>query len=174
MANVTDVNGGKVHLVIDRESQSIIAQELIENTTSDESQIKPLFDSIDAEINPISADGAYDSSNVYKAVEEKSSNAVVSIPPAKTAVITDTTAAARKHNIEFIDEYGRQRWQDYSDYNYRSLVETAMFRYKKLICDRMFSRTLSVQKIESRFACHVLNKMASLGTPASVKIKSAA
>ena len=164
----------KLHLVIDRDSQEIIAQELTDNITSDESQFKPLVDEIDGDIDSVSADGGYDSCNVYQAIEDRAPNAVVAIPPNARAATSTESTAARKHNIAFINEYGGQRWQDYSDYNYRALVETVMHRYKKIIGNTMFSRKFGMQKIEARTACHVLNKMASLGMPASVKIKNAA
>lgn len=164
----------KLHLVIDRDSQEIIAQELTDNAVSDESQFKPLMDNVGGDITSISADGGYDSCNVYQAIEGRASGAIVAIPPNANAVLSAKSRAARKHNLEFINENGRQRWQDYSDYNYRALVETVMFRYKQLIGDKMFSRDFLMQKVESRTACHVLNKMASLGMPASVKFKVAA
>ena len=64
-------------------------------------------------------------------------------------------------------------WQDYSDYNYRALVETAMFRYKTIVWDKMYSRDFPAQKVESKIGCIVLNKMTDLGMPISQKIKSA-
>ena len=66
------------------------------------------------------------------------------------------------------------RWQDYVDYNYRALAETAMFRYKEIISEKLFSRKMSAQKIEARIACVVLNKITGLGMPKSVKVKVAA
>jgi hypothetical protein len=63
----------------------------------------------------------------------------------------------------FAEKYGKYRWQDYSDYNYRSLVETTMFRYKKIIGESLCIRNFSAKKIESKIACHVCNKMTALG-----------
>ena len=50
----------------------------------------------------------------------------------------------------FLEKYGKYRWQDYSDYKYRALVETAMFRYKAIMGDTMYSRALLAQKVESK------------------------
>ncbi len=72
----------------------------------------------------------------------------------------------------FVEKYGKYSWQDYSDYNYRALVETAMFRYKTIIGNNMFSRDLSAQKVESKIGCLVLNKMAELGMPIPIKLKA--
>ena len=82
----------------------------------------------------------------------------------------------RLENITFClhEEYGKYRWQDYSDYVYRALIETAIFRYKTIIGETMYSRDPSTQKVESRIGCLVLNKMAKIGMPKSVRLKKAA
>ncbi len=54
----------------------------------------------------------------------------------------------RDHNILFVEQYGKYRWQNYSDYNYRALVKTTMFRYKQIIGDKMYSKLMSSQKVE--------------------------
>ena len=70
--------------------------------------------------------------------------------------------------------YDKYRWQEYSDYNFRALTETAIFRYKTIIGDELYSRKMPTQKIEAKIACLVINKMTALGMPRSVKINIAA
>ena len=53
----------------------------------------------------------------------------------------------------------------------RSLVETAMYRYKTIIGRRLHARTLPNQKTEANIACNALNRMTGLGMPISVRIK---
>ncbi len=65
-----------------------------------------------------------------------------------------------------LDSY---RWQKKTGYNKRSLVETAMMRYKKLIGEKLFSRKFINQKIESTLSSLVLNRMLDLGKPVSVR-----
>jgi len=65
---------------------------------------------------------------------------------------------------------GRIGWQRRSGYNRRSLVETAMYRYKTIIGRRLLARTLSSQQIEAKVGCNVLNRMTSFGMPATVRI----
>ena len=60
-------------------------------------------------------------------------------------------------------------WQRRSGYNRRSLVETAMFRYKTIIGRRLQARTLPNQKIEAKIGCNVLNRMTGLGMPVSIR-----
>jgi hypothetical protein len=64
-----------------------------------------------------------------------------------------------------IDVHGQMGWQRRSGYNRRSLVETAMFRYKTIIGRRLQARTLSNQKTEAKIGCNVINRMATLGMP---------
>jgi hypothetical protein len=98
------------------------------------------------------------------------------VPCACAGVSTNykTTPSKRDQNILFIEQHGKYRWQNESGYRYRALVETAMFRYKTIIGERVYSRSLSRQKIEAKIACQILNTMASLGMPVSTKIKNVA
>lgn len=56
-------------------------------------------------------------------------------------------------------------------YSKRSLVETAMFRYKTLISPRMRARTFTAQKVEARVAGFVINRMTQCGMPSSGRIR---
>jgi hypothetical protein len=69
-----------------------------------------------------------------------------------------------------IDEHGRMCWQRRSGHNRRSLVETAMFRYKTIIGRKLQARASSDQKTEAKIGCNVLNRMAGLGMPASARV----
>jgi hypothetical protein len=65
----------------------------------------------------------------------------------------------------------RMGWQRRSGYNRRSLIETAMFRYKTIIGRRLHARTLPTQRTEAQIGCNVLNRMTDLGMPASVRVR---
>jgi hypothetical protein len=56
-------------------------------------------------------------------------------------------------------------------YGKRSLVETAMFRYKTLIGPRLRARTFATQQGEAMMACSVLNRMTQLGMPISQRVR---
>lgn len=168
----------KLHLVIDRNSQAIIAQELTTYLDSDPATVDNLLNQITEEIGSVTADGAYNTNEVYDSIAAHAQdNVVIAIPSQINSALFSVNyidePTKRDHNILFAEKYGKYRWQDYSDYNYRSLVETAMFRYKKIIGEALYSRNFSAQKVESKIACHVLNKMTALGMPISEKIKVA-
>jgi len=168
----------KLHLTIDRDSHAIIAQELTTNAESDDSQVAPMLTNVTKKITHFAADKAYDKSNVYQAVHDKAGNDVtIAIPPIKNAVVHEYMSSdfgSRNHNVSYIEEHSNYCWQSHSDYNFRALGEVAMFRYKTIIGDKLYSRKLASQKVESRIACVVLNKMTALGMSRSVKIKVAA
>ena len=62
-------------------------------------------------------------------------------------------------------------WQRSSGYNRRSLAETAMYRYKTVVGRRLHARTLTKQRNETKVGCNVLNRMTTLGLPATVRIR---
>jgi len=161
----------KLHLGVDADTHEIVAVELTPDDVGDVSEIPALLDQIDAEVASMTADGAYDGEAVYEAVAERHPSATVIIPPRVTSVADGTKATQRDRHLAVIDEHGRMAWQRRSGYNRRSLVETAMFRYKTVIGRRLQARTLSNQKIEAKIGCNVLNRMAGLGMPASARVR---
>ena len=61
-------------------------------------------------------------------------------------------------------------WQRCSGYNRRSLIETAMFRYKTIIGRRLRARILPNQRTEAQIGCNILNRMTGPGMPASIRV----
>ncbi len=73
----------KVHLAVDPDSHAILAQLVTGSRTHDGTQALPLLEQIDAELQTLYGDGAYDQQKVYDAVEQREACAV--IPPRKGA-----------------------------------------------------------------------------------------
>jgi hypothetical protein len=92
------------------------------------------------------------------------------IQPRATVVLSTTGAPQRNQHIATIEKHDRIGWQRCSGYNRRSLVETAMYRYKTIIGRRLFARNLSSQQVEAKVGCNVLNLMTSFGMPATIRI----
>jgi transposase len=161
----------KLHLGMDAGTHEILAVELTLDDVGDVTEIPHLLDQIDANIASMTADGAYDGGSVYDAVTERHPEAAVIIPPRATAVTGGTTATQRDQHIATIAKHGRMGWQRRSGYNRRSLIETAMFRYKTIIGRRLHARTLPNQRTEAKVGCGVLNRMTALGMPASARIQ---
>jgi Transposase DDE domain len=165
----------KLHLAVNPDSSEILASELTTNEMGDLSMVGPLLNQIQCPLLSVMADGAYDAEPVYRTIAEcqPDSPPAVIIPPRATAVLrptTDTAPSLRDRHIQTIQEKGRRGWQRAVGYGQRSLVETAMFRYKVLIGPTLRSRTLAAQKTEARVACSVLNRMTRCGMPVSQRI----
>ncbi len=64
----------------------------------------------------------------------------------------------------------RREWHKRSGFSKRSMVETAIFRYKTIIGRGMRSRILVGQRVEVQLACRVLNTMTRLGMPDSCRV----
>jgi len=135
------------------------------------SALPDLLEQIDDDVSSMTADGAYDGQAVYDAVAERHPKAAVIVPPRTTSVASEATATQRDTHLTTIAKHGRMSWQRSSGYNRRSLVETAMFRYKTVIGRRLHARTLCNQRTEAKVGCNVLNRMSGLGMPVSTRIR---
>jgi Transposase DDE domain len=127
----------KLHLGVDAETHEIVAVELTPDDVGDVSELPGLLDQIDADVASVTADGAYDGEAVYDAVTDRHPDAGVIIPPRATAVPNEITPRQRERHIATIEKDGRMGWQRRSGYNRRSLVETAIYRYKTIINRRL-------------------------------------
>jgi hypothetical protein len=61
------------------------------------------------------------------------------------------------------------KWPAATDYGKRSLVETAIGRYKSIIGRRLPARSLPGQQTEVAIGCAVLNRMLDCARPKSVR-----
>jgi Transposase DDE domain len=166
----------KLHWAVNPDSHEILASELTTNEVGDSPMVSPLLQQIPGSFASVQADGAYDGEPVYRAIaaRQPDSPPAVIIPPRATAVLRPATGAApsrRDRHIQTIQEKGRRGWEKAVGYGQRSLVETAMFRYKTLIGPTLRARTLPAQKTEAHVACLVMNRMTQLGMPASERIR---
>src|SRR5271168_615877 len=130
----------KLHLGIDAVTHEIVASELTPDDVGDVSEMPALLDQIDAEVASMTADGAYDGEAVYDAVAKRHPEAAVIIPPRATPISNELTSTQRDRHIAAIEEHGRMGWQRRSGHNRRSLVETAMYRYKTIVGRRLHAR----------------------------------
>ena len=131
----------------------------------------PLLDRIDGPIAWVTADGAYDGAPTYATIAAHGDDIEVVIPPRATAVSGDEACppSQRDCHLKMITEQGRLAWQKATDYGRRSLVETAMGRYKALIGPRLRARDFAAQQTEAAIGVAVLNQMLASGHPESVR-----
>lgn len=161
----------KLHLALDADSGEIIAHALTDRETGDASQVEVLLDQIDTSISQFTADGAYDGKPTYAAVNKHSAGAVVIIPPRANAVERADTEppSQRDRHIATVNNDGRMNWQAATGYGKRSLVETAIGRYKSIIGRRLRARSFAAQQTEVGLGCAALNRMLACARPKSVR-----
>lgn len=128
----------KLHLAVDADTGMIAAQVLTDQHTDDPSQVSPLLDQIDEEIDKIIADGVYDGAPTYQTI------------------------------AQYGTTEGRLGWQEATGYGQRALVETTVGRYKSIIDPRLRARRFEAQQTEAAIAVAVLNRMLAAGRPNSV------
>jgi len=162
----------KLHLVVDAETGDVLASALTTRRASDCAQVPSLLAEITTELASVMADGAYDTRRVYSTTEARPScrPTQILIPPRRSARSpprSRRSTPSRDHTVRSIRQLGIRRWRKSSGYMRRSLVETAISRFKMIIGRRLRSRTMATQRTEARIDCRILNTMTALGMPDS-------
>lgn len=165
----------RLHIGVNPANGEIQAVLLTETKVTDAAAVKPLLAQIEAPIDQLAADGAYDQRQVYDGVNAHSPKARIVIPPRKNARIwTHGNTKAERHkrdeNLRAIRKSGRKTWKQESGYHARSLAETTMFRLKTIFDDRLSTRLLTTQTTQASIRCAALNQMTQLGMPHSEKV----
>ena len=160
----------KLHLGVNAETQEIEVAVVTTNDMHDSEVFNDILERIEGDIDKVSADGAYDSHEIFKKIAERSAEPL--IPPRKTAKIEQhgnckKAPLPRDEVLREIRRCGRKKWKEKSGYHKRSLAETAMFRIKQLFGDQLASRCFENQAVEAFIRCLALNKMTGLGMPES-------
>jgi len=163
----------KLHLGIDSDGV-IVASELTDSSVDDASVGVTMIDQVEPAIGRFTADGAYDTRRMYKSLTASGTTDVrIVIPPKKTATVDPrSTGPWRQRNdaIDRIAKVGRRQWRKESGAHQQARAENGMYRYKRLIGDRLRSKQFDSQKKESLIAVNAINRMTKLGMPESVKV----
>lgn len=162
----------KFHIGIDAETQDIVCCELTSNSKGDAETAEQMLENLTCKVRSARGDGAYDASRFRKKVHDKGGICIV--PPPRGAAhksIAETSwERERDDAIAAIygfggDDLGRRLWKRCSGYHERSLVETAIFRIKKMFGGELKARSMGAQTTEAICKCMVINKMNKLGMP---------
>lgn len=162
----------KFHIGIDAETQDIICCELTGNNKGDAEIAEQMLGKLPCKVKSARGDSAYDASRFRKKIHDK--GGVCIVPPPRDAAYKGATepgwekerddAVAAIHGIGG-DDAGRGVWKICSGYHERSLVETAMFRIKRMLGSKLKARSIGSQKTEVICKCIIINKMNKLGMP---------
>jgi hypothetical protein len=164
----------KLHLVVDTNTQEIVAAELTANFVGDPEVLPDMLKQLpdNEAIATLAGDGAYDTVNCHQAITARQAQAL--IPPRAGAVEwpdhEDGSTHPRTAIVRSCSEQGESEWKRISGYHRRSLAETAMFRIKALFSDKLKNRTFAAQQTEAYLRIGALNKMTGLGMPESYPV----
>ena len=164
----------KLHLGVDDQTGEILATVVTSNSISDAEILPDLLEQIPDEIRQVSADGAYDRTYCYDAIDER--GAVAAIPPRKDAKIwfhgnRQQAPHPRDENLRAIRKKGRSTWKKEMSYHRRSLSETMMYRVKTLFTGKVSARCPENQMTELLLDCSILNQFTHLGMPDSYLVE---
>lgn len=142
----------KLHIGVDGEG-FIVATRLTESGATDASAGVEMIKQLEASIERFTADGAYDTRAIYEmlsAVGEPELEVV--IPPRRTAAsskATETVLEQRDAANVRITEVGRRQWRKESGAHQQARGENAMFRYKRIVGDRLRAKRFRAQRREA-------------------------
>nr|WP_071837522.1 IS5/IS1182 family transposase [Serratia symbiotica] len=115
------------------------------------------------------ADGAYDTRLCHDELRRKKISAL--IPPRKGAGYWPGEYADRNRAVANQRLSGSNaRWKWTTEYNRRSIAETAMYRVKQLFGGSLTLRDYDGQVAEALAMVRALNKMTKAGMPESIRI----
>jgi len=161
----------KLHVAANAQTQQIEAITLTSNAVDDATEVESLMSQISKPVTRFIGDGAYDKDKVREQLHKGNIRQV--IPPQRNAVKDKKKQlhmAQRDKAIESIKTIGRNEWKIKEGYHQRSKAETAMFRYKTIIGDKLSARKTPYQKTEVAVGCKILNIMLQTTKPQSKKI----
>ena len=162
----------KVHVVIEAHTLDIRAFEVTDNATGDAPMLPELLSQIPTD-EPIASsgdDGAYDTTACHAAIARRNAQAI--IPPRKNARAwksSRTGSTSRNEALRTCQRPGRRIWKKRIDYHWRSLVETKMNCFKRLV-ERVIARTFECQLTELHIRVVLLNRFSQLGRPVTVAV----
>lgn len=167
----------KIHIGITPDGKIRLCK-LTDNKAHDSIAGQDLLVKEQSKINKIIGDGGYDTWYFHTLCQAKGIKNII-IPPAKNAKILrhgncKSPPYSRDENLRQIRKTSRRTWKQVSGYHTRSLVETAIYRFKRIFSDKLDARNFKQQITETMIKARILNKMTELGMPdsyATVPIK---
>ncbi len=149
----------------------IVAQALTHGSADDSRAALGLIDSIEGDIESLTADAAYDTIAIYDVSAARGAEVIV--PPSKSATRSRqrrSRSSARDRTIMRVKKIGRRQWKKESGYHHQAGVENSFFRYKTIVGPRLRARNLESRQAEAIIACNILNQMTVLEKPESFAI----
>lgn len=163
----------KLHIGIDVETQEIVMMELTDNKVGENKKLKELLEQYEGGYTGVGGDKGYDSHDCHEQVGNYGAISAINIQEdakEKRKPSDDEKPLVRDEIVRRIAAVGKDQWKKEVSYHSRSLVETAIFRYKTILGNKMHARNIENQKVEALIGCNILNTFTRLGMPESYAI----
>lgn len=169
----------KVHLGVDVSTHLIPTHETTDQNMIDAHAVPDLLKKLpdEAKIDTLYGDGAYDTWDVHDLCFDNDITLVA--PPRANARDQYLEPNERGYHqsqdkrnavVRIVEKEGMKAWKHVSGYHKRSLSETAMYRFKTILGDKLTSRTQDRQNTQVSVRIAVLNTMTLLGMPKTVVV----
>ena len=161
----------KPHLAFEAVTGYVVAVTVTGRHRHDAAALPDLLERVDGRIDRFLGDGAYSGQPTYDLLIERQQRLplpqVIAPPTSAGRVRLDQLDHLRQRDrhIAHIQEHGRVAWEANTGYTRRSLVESTVCRYKRIIGRRIRARSLPAQQTEAAVAAKALNRMFDLGRP---------
>ena len=148
---------------MDEANNRILGVVLTTNDFKDNEVLPMLMNQLDPQnVSRVTGDGAYDEKKCFAWAEENKIKAV--FPPRRGAKTQRHGNSKKKPKtrdilVRGIKRLGRKIWKKRVKYHRRSIAETAMYRFKTLLGDRLQSRKFENQWAEVLLKVNILNQM---------------
>ena len=158
----------KLHLAVDSRTHEVICADLSLNNVTDSEAFPGLIRQTHRKIRAAAADGAYDTRLCHDELRRKKISALI---PPRGAGYWPVEYADRNRAVANQRLTGSNaRWKWTTDYNRRSIAETAMYRVKQLFGGSLTLCDYDGQVVEALGMVRALNKITKAGMPESVRI----
>jgi hypothetical protein len=159
----------KLHISLDGDWQQVCSALLTDKGVVDPRCLPRLLKRVEAPVECVYGDGAYDSRQCYRAIYKRKARPI--IPPRQRSTLwEDDYLKERNSNLRQVRKLGLEGWKKKSGYHKRSLVETAFYRVKTIFSERLRGRRADTQSTEVMVRCAALNRMTQLGMPESSRV----
>jgi IS5 family transposase len=151
----------KIHLAVDVETKKALALMVTTDGTHDSRVFPELLRKAERyrKVVKVYADGAYDSSKVYRRLESKDIEAV--IKPRRNSRV-DTPSEPRRRAVTLYKRLGHKRWRELKGYGKRWSVETAYSTFKRMFGEFCMAKTFRNITKELAAKAYIYNMLVNL------------
>ena len=151
----------KLHIGLDEKTQEVVSLAVTSGNVADCKAGKEIISNLPKSMKLVKADTGYDTSNIRNLIKDRGGTCL--IPPRKNAVKKRKDKERDNALCEMRgfgrDCIGRSFWGKITGSSYRALVESCLFRLKRLFSSSFFSTGITRQRVEGTLKCYMLNKM---------------